>query len=199
MPRSSMSRMVKAPMPEAFTVARSATSTSRMPTSAAREPSTIGAKPARFTSSAAPRPSTTASGMPWMLPLGLVSGVFASACASNQTRPSFCCAVGGGARARRSCPSRRSGRRPARRAAIPRRAPRPRGRAAAADLEDLLQVLEARVAGALRLLDLDVQVAPVVDLVAERRDLRVRLRPRGKPRGPCRRRGGRRRGRGERR
>ena len=60
-----------------------------MPTSAAREPSTIGEKPARFTSEGAPRPSTAASGMPWMLPVGLVSAVFASAWASNQTRPSF--------------------------------------------------------------------------------------------------------------
>ncbi len=48
-PRSSMSRMVKAPMPEARTLARSAVSTSRRPTSAAREPSTIGQRPARLT------------------------------------------------------------------------------------------------------------------------------------------------------
>jgi hypothetical protein len=89
-PRSSMSRIVKAPMPEALTLARSSASTSRIPTRAAREPSTIGEKPARFTSEGAPRPRTAARGMPWMFPVGLVSAVFASAWASNQTSPSFC-------------------------------------------------------------------------------------------------------------
>ena len=53
-PRSSMSRIVKAPMPDAFTVARSAGSTSRSPTTEARAASTIGASPARLTSRASP-------------------------------------------------------------------------------------------------------------------------------------------------
>ena len=33
------------------------------------------------------RPSAAASGMPWTLPLGVVSGVFRSPCASNQSTP----------------------------------------------------------------------------------------------------------------
>ena len=35
-------------------------------------------------------PMQQASGMPWMLPLGLVSGVFMSAWASIQIRPTDC-------------------------------------------------------------------------------------------------------------
>ncbi len=166
----------------------------------ARPPPSAGS-PARLTRLSAPCPSTAASGMPWMLPLGLVSGVLASACASNQTRPSFSrapveVARQAGDRAHRDrvvaaehhrqrCPAA---------TASPTRS-----RSRLADLEDLLQVLEPRVAGPLRLLDLDGQVAPVLHLVAEGRDLRVHVRPRAAPRVPCRRRGAPPRGRGARR
>ena len=50
----------------------------------------MGAKPSRFASSGGPRPTQHASGMPCTLPLGELSGVFISACASIQIRP-ICC------------------------------------------------------------------------------------------------------------
>ncbi len=177
MPRSSMSRMVKAPMPEAFTFARSSTSTSRMPTSAAREPSTIGEKPARFTSEGAPRPSTAASGIPWMFPVGLVSagvrvGVGVEPDEAELLLPPVEVPREPGDRPHRHgvVAAEHHGGRP--------RLERLRHAVAQrlADLEDLLQVLEARVPGPLGLPDLDAQVAPVVHLVAELDDLRVHLR-----------------------
>ena len=78
-----------------------------------------------------PRPSATASGMPWMLPEGLVSGVFMSPWASNQMRPILLALLAvEPRRRRRSCPSRWSGRRPARPACGLLRARRRPGRAA---------------------------------------------------------------------
>ena len=139
--------------------------------------------------------------MPWMLPLGLVSGVFMSPCASNQTSPSFCSLLPQVAREPRDRPHRdrvvaaqHDGQR--------RRPPRPRrrGRAAAAGLEDLLQVLQAEGRRDLRLLDRDREVARS----RRPRSRAPRRAPRGGPRrgaptGPCPRRGVRRRGRAGRR
>ena len=42
-----------------------------------------------FVSSSGPWPMQHASGMPCTLPLGLLSGVFMSVCASIQIKPSF--------------------------------------------------------------------------------------------------------------
>jgi len=80
--------MVKAPIPDSRMFSFSAGSTSRRPTTAARAPSTIGpSSPARETRLFSPMPRATARGMPWMFPLGEVSGVFMSPWASNQMRP----------------------------------------------------------------------------------------------------------------
>jgi hypothetical protein len=65
-------------------------STSRTPTSATFRGSTFGAYPPMCVSSRGPMPMQHDSGMPWTLPLGLVSGVFISACASIQMSPSAC-------------------------------------------------------------------------------------------------------------
>ena len=81
-------------MPARRTFSFSAGSMSRTPTSATRVASSSGAAPIRRARASGPKPRQAASGMPWTLPLGLVSGVLQSACASNQIRPSdsFCAA-----------------------------------------------------------------------------------------------------------
>ena len=126
--------------------------------------------PASPTRLGSPMPRATASGMPWMLPLGLVSGVFMSPWASNQMRPMRSSLLAWNARdARRWCPWRSSGRRPAPPAGARRRAPASTSsRTRLAGLADLAQVLHPRIAGVVRLLDGDVDVARVVDLVAQR-------------------------------
>ena len=60
----------------------------------------FGLKSKRSVSSAGPRPTMQARGMPWTLPLGLDSGVFMSAWASSQIRPTADHACGSGARRR---------------------------------------------------------------------------------------------------
>ena len=86
-PRSSISRMVNARTPDSRTCGRSVASTSRRPTITVLCGATLGRKPNRSASGSGPMPSRQASGMPWILPLGLESGVFISACASSQIRP----------------------------------------------------------------------------------------------------------------
>src|SRR6266478_8195654 len=78
MPRSSMSRMVKTPMPARRTFSFSMASMSRTPTSTQFSGFTFGEKSRIFASSLGPNPTSAASGMPWTLPLGDVSGVLMS-------------------------------------------------------------------------------------------------------------------------
>ena len=147
---------------------RSGTSTSRSPTMAAREPSTIGTAPASFVSASGPRPRAMAQGMPWMLPDGLVSGVFMSPWASNQMRPTFCFL--------RAVVVRHAGDRPHRDRVVAAEHQRQAARGerllhlvtqAFAGRLDLLQVLELRIADRLGLLDRHVDVAGVVHVKAQ--------------------------------
>ena len=90
MPRSSMSRMVKAPMPDVLDVLRAR----RRPRRAGRPPPRARRRPwaprrPGRPGSARPSPARPPAGMPWMLPLGDVSGVFMSPWASNQMSPIF--------------------------------------------------------------------------------------------------------------
>jgi hypothetical protein len=90
-PRSSISRMVKTLTPACWITTFSALSIERGPTITAFEGSTFGLKPPIPVRSGSPSPSAIASAMPWMLPDGVVSGVFMSPWASNQMRPMDCC------------------------------------------------------------------------------------------------------------
>ena len=169
-----MSRIVNAPMPDSCTM--------RAPRGRRAQPHEHRAR-RRRSSAAGPHtaisslgtvaPSTSANGMPWMLPLGLVSGVLMSACASNQIRPICSPRARWCAEARRSCPSRPSGRRPARRASPAAATSPTRSRSQAAHREDLVQVLEPGIAGALRLLELEPRHRPSRRTRAERLDARV--------------------------
>ena len=71
------------------TSSRSAGSSCRTPTSAARSSDGIGHASLRNASPATP--SAAASGIPCTLPLGDVSGVFRSPCASIQSAPPAPC------------------------------------------------------------------------------------------------------------
>ena len=149
--------------------ARSATSTSRRPTTAARAPSTMGAAPARPARLGSPRPSATASGMPWMLPVGASRACSCRRGRRTRSRPIFSSALAVEARdARRSCPSRSSGRRPA----PPARAPSParrttRSRSASQVARISFRYLRRGSPGSCvsRIGDLDV--ARVLDVVAQ--------------------------------
>ena len=154
------------------------TSTSRMPTSAAREPSTIGEKPARFTSEGAPRPSAAASGIPWMFPVGLVSrgvrvGVGVEpdeARASPSVRWKWRASPAIVPIATEWSPPRTTGVAPVSSASPTR------SRSVSQTSTISFRYLRRGSPGRLGLLDLHVQVAPVVHVVAERGDLRVHVR-----------------------
>ena len=62
---------------------------SRTPISTAFSGCTFGANPRIFASGSGSSPSSAAKGMPCTLPLGELSGVFMSACASIQISPIF--------------------------------------------------------------------------------------------------------------
>ena len=170
-PRSSISRMVNALTPDSRTCGFSSTSTSRSPTTRDVRGIHHRARIRRCrVSSRGPMPTQQASGMPCTLPLGVVSGVFMSACASIQSRPTFCSVLAEVLRhTGDACRWRWSGRRPSTSGTWRRRErfSTMRGRAAAGggDLRQILGV--ARPGGqALGLLDRDI--AQVLDLVADR-------------------------------
>ena len=181
--------------------ARSAGSTSRRPTTAARAPSTIGALAGQARRGSARRcPGPPRAASRGCCRSGSSPRVFMSPWASNQMSPIF----SPRSRWKRATPAivpiaiewsppSTTGRAPA--AQTPRHPVAQR----LAGLADLLQVLEPRVAGLVRLADRDLEVARVLDVVAELAHALRGCRPRGTRTGPCRRRGGRRRGRAARR
>ena len=117
--------------------------------------------------------------MPWMLPVGLVSGVFMSPWASNQMRPIFSSRLAVMLRRRRRwCPWRSSGRRRGRSASAPRPArPSTTSRSASQVCRISFRYLSLRVAGVAGLRDRDVHVAEVRHVVAELAHAGVDLRP----------------------
>ena len=80
--------MVNTWTPESRTICFSTSSRLRTPSSTVRSGATDGTAPPISTSWRGPLPRHTASGMPWTLPEGLVSGEFMSAWASTQIKPS---------------------------------------------------------------------------------------------------------------
>ncbi len=83
--------MVYTRTPSPAIVSASASSTLRTPISTAFPGSrraAPGANPPTRVSASGPRPNSAAIGIPCRFPLGEVSGVFASACASTHTSPS---------------------------------------------------------------------------------------------------------------
>src|SRR6185312_15218216 len=86
-PRASISLMVYTRTPSSFTILASFASTWRTPKITTFSGFRAGARPAMLVSSLRPLPSSTESGMPWMLPEGLLSGVFMSVWASHQNTP----------------------------------------------------------------------------------------------------------------
>ena len=77
-PIRSMSLIVYALIPSSRIRSRSRASTERSPTSATRAGSTAGSVQASLSKRPSAKPSAAASGIPWTLPLGDVSGVFMS-------------------------------------------------------------------------------------------------------------------------
>ena len=70
-------------------LSRSWLSTSRMPTSTQLSGFTLGLNPKMLVSGESNSPMIAPSGMPCTLPLGELSGVLMSLCASIQIRPIF--------------------------------------------------------------------------------------------------------------
>ncbi len=142
------------------------------------------------------RPSAAASGIPWTLPVGDVSGVLRSPCASIQsTPPDPVLAREAAERAERDGVVAAEHER--HRSLLERPADEtgdlPAGR------EDLRQVAGALVLLLRRLEHRRLDVAPVDAAVARDRSAAPRAPHSGSPRGPCRRRGAPPRGRGRRR
>ena len=154
--------------------------------------------PASATSAFAPQPRQTASGIPWMFPLGDVSGVFMSACASTQSSPTGRPALAVVERLRRDrARSRSSGRRRATTGIAPaverRRAPsRAARRSTSTHLAAGTSTCASPTGQHLGLLHEDG--AQLLHVAAEPRQPRREARDADRATGPCPRRGARRRG-----
>ena len=173
---------------------RSAASSERTPTSATRSSDGVGQ--ASLANASPATPSAAASGIPCTLPLGEVSGVLRSPCASIHSAPPG--AVHLRHAAERADRDRVVAAEHERHGAAAARLLDERGHALAR-AHDRLEVARPRIADLGRLRQAHVDVAPVDALAAEARDPLLQAGVPDRATGPCRRRAGRRRGRARRR